>query len=119
MLSFSDTSDPTDVVIIEELESETEIQKPGEMPSALGFNVRLVHGESPIHLKLKKNDIRYEQQQVASIRQNARGELYLEKENLPTIQVKVLKISFFFQNTGIFIYYIIIGKVLEYILCHK
>lgn len=97
LLSFSDTSDPTDVVIIEELESETEIQKPGEMPSALGFNVRLVHGESPIHLKLKKNDIRYEQQQVASIRQNARGELYLEKENLPTIQVKVLKISFFFK----------------------
>ena len=99
MLCFSDTSDPTDVVIIEELESETEIQKPGEMPSALGFNVRLVHGESPIHLKLKKNDIGYEQQQVASIRQNARGELYLEKENLPTIQVKI----FFFKIPVFFI----------------
>lgn len=91
---FSELTDPTDIVIIEELESETEIQKPGEMPSALGFNVRLVHGTSPIHLKLKKNDIGYEQQQVASIRVDEEGDLYLQKENLPTIKVK--NTDFFF-----------------------
>lgn len=85
-VTSDELTDPTDIVIIEELESETEIQKPGEMPSALGFNVRLVHGTSPIHLKLKKNDIGYEQQQVASIRVDEEGDLYLHKENLPTIK---------------------------------
>lgn len=95
VLFSPELADPTDIVIIEELESETEIQTPGEMPSALGFNVRLVHGSSPIHLKLKKNDIGYEQQQVASIRVDEEGDLYLHKENLPTIKVIIL--TFFFS----------------------
>lgn len=88
---FTETTDPSDIVIIEEVESETEIQKSGEMPSALGFNVRLVHGDSPVHLKLRRNDKAYEEQQVASIRQDAKGEFYLQKENIPKIQVNFLE----------------------------
>ncbi|XP_062621281.1 uncharacterized protein LOC134282887 isoform X2 [Saccostrea cucullata] len=84
---ITDESDPSDIVIIEELESETEIQKAGEMPSALGFNVRLVHGESPVHLKLKRNSIGYEKQKMVSIRQNATtGEIYFKEENIPPLK---------------------------------